>query len=78
MIGKIRDILLSHGIAESKAREICLEISRTLGSGRHYIARSDFTERNREIMAGFRGNNYAALADAFGVSPRQVRRIVKK
>lgn len=78
MIRKIRDILLAHGLSDQTANGICTDIAQILGSGRHYIARSDFAERNREIMAGFRGNNYDDLANSYGITPRQVRRIIKR
>lgn len=77
-ISRIRSILIEHGIDGGAADAICASILKEIGSERHYIARSDFVERNREIMAGFRGNNYTDLADTFGLTPRQVRRIVKR
>ena len=76
-IRRIKEILVSHGLIDPKLSDICTDIIHALGSERHYIARSDFAERNREIMAGFRGNNYGEVASRFGITERQVRRIVR-
>ncbi len=77
-IRQIKEILVSHGLVDPTVSEICADILNILGSQRHYIARSDFTERNREIMAGFRGNNFSEVADRFGLTERQIRRIVRQ
>lgn len=74
----IKEVLLANGVSDESASKICMDLARTLGGERHYIAASDFTERNREIMAGFRGNNYGEVASRFGITERQVRRIVHR
>lgn len=33
-------------------------------------------ERDRKIRAGFNGTNYTELAERWGLSPRQIRRII--
>lgn len=77
-IRAIRDILIEHGIPAHQADDICAAILDNIGGQRHYIARSDFAKRNREIADGFRGNNLSEVAERFGLSTRQVRRVLLK
>jgi Mor family transcriptional regulator len=81
VLNKIKAILTRHGVGDPEAERICAAISEAIGGQRVYVAvrpRSEYAERNAEIAGAFKGNNHAELADAFGLTPRQVRRIVHK
>lgn len=80
-LAEIRAILTRYGISEATAGLICAEITDAIGGLRHYIParpRSEYADRNAEIMAAFRGDNHTDLAKRHGISARQVRRILTK
>ncbi len=80
-IAEIKDILMGHGLAEPLASLICAEIGDAIGGQRVYVAvrpRSEYAERNAEIMGRFNGLNHRQLAADYDLTPRQVRRILKK
>ena len=80
-MAEIQAILTRHGLATPLAERICAEIGDALGGQRVYIAvrpRSDYAERNAEIRAAFRGNNHREVAEMFSLTPRHIRRVLKK
>lgn len=79
-LAEIRNILLRHGIPEVTASLILAEIGQSLGGQRLYFGvkpRSEYADRNAEIIRQFKGNNVLDLADDYDLTPRQVRRIVR-
>ena len=79
-----RHILLSPTFVESMTAVMAVEIERQIkanaGGDRLWIpktsSREDLQERNRMIRAQFNGRNHAALASAFNLCERQVRKIL--
>jgi Mor family transcriptional regulator len=81
-----RQMLLSNSFLEQMtdifANEIEKQMRSTAGGDVIYVAKNSDTterqERNRIICARFTGNNLTELAKEFHLTPRQVRRIVKR
>lgn len=72
--------VLDPPIAEKVAGEIVSEIASNFGGAGTYIRkrpRSSYAERNAEIRREFNGCNHNDLARRYGVSKRQIYRLVK-
>jgi Mor family transcriptional regulator len=80
-MAEIQAILTAHGIATPLAERICADISAAVGGQKVYIPVKrpfSYAERNAEIRAAFHGNNHSEVAERFGLTPRHVRRVLKK
>ena len=69
---------LAEIVAAALADEIALEIRNEAGGSDIYIPAPSREARNARIRAAFRGNNYDELVSRFGISRRQIERIVSE
>lgn len=67
---------LTEAVASALADEIAVEVRNEAGGSEIYIPSPSREARNLAIRQKFRGNNLDELADEFGLSRRQVERIV--
>ena len=72
---------LSRNEAADLAKKIVLRITNNVAGSNLYIPvcyAHKLTERDREIWAAYRNGNYHELARRFGLTARQIRRIVRR
>lgn len=80
-----KQIILSQNFVDTMTDLVSIEIEKQLrhmaGGDTLYIAKTSSTEdkaqRNKIIRAQFTGNNLVELAARFGLTDRQIRRIVR-
>lgn len=72
----IRSFALKESAAAVLADQITIELRREAGGAPVYIPAPFRAARNAEIRGKFRGNNHDELAMKYGISRRQVERIV--
>jgi len=71
-----RRFRLSEKAASVLADEIAIEVRNEVGGSEVYIPAPSKRARNEAIRSEFRGNNLNELAQKYGLSRRQVERIV--